>query len=471
MPVNTQKCLDVAVDHRIQRLLRPVPVPENSGQPSAHVSCIESRGRELERPREEIEVTVKLAGPTVTGGIAITLQQPRRKHPFGQGIDQVIKDCETLRALEDVFSVASCGSLNIKDHIAVVDLLPFTPDKIDNMSHASLRSSVQPSVQAICEKQPSVLVCAGQIWTGETGYEKGDEQELECIGVGKTFGSQGERPVVADIRHGNKGLIAIPRVNGFHPSRAMNYRPHVSVLRQLLILVGAEACGTVRDDWKNKGWMDKLREKAMESETLSKVAPDSKTQKARQKRYSKSLRLVREELVKLLSTSEATTGGSNASYDDLLDSALSEKCNDASLALGEMIPLGRKGWPRGVAGENDAWQEAAADTLDLANGTLPLCESSSNAELKRVVKKAFSTVKARVTVEESHEGGHHTFVDICAVRDDFLTLAVEIESLLLKMQKQKEEQAKSGADVLSGLLKDMKLNPATVNRVGGDGCA
>ncbi|GAB0134141.1 hypothetical protein EsDP_00002524 [Epichloe bromicola] len=452
MPVNTQKCLDVAVDHRIQRLLRPVPVPETSGQPSAHVSRIESRGRELKRPRDEIEVTAQLAGPAVTGGIAITLQQPRRKHPFGEGIDRVIEDCETLRAVADVFAVASCGSLNIKDHIAVVDLLPFVPERIGGMSHASLRSSVQPSVQAICDKQPGVLVCAGQIWTDQTGYEKGDEGELESIGVGETFGRQGNRelPVVAHIRHGNKGLIAIRRVNGFHPSHAMNYYPHVSALRQLLILVGAEACGRVRDDWENEDWMDELRKNAKAKKRFEESSTGPKTL---QERYSKSLLPVRKKLEILLSTSEATTGGSNAWYKKLLDSALSENCNNASLALGEMIGLERK-----------AWQKPAADTLDLANRLLPLCKSSSNAKLRKVVHQVFSTVKDRVTVEESNDGGHHTFVDVCAVRDDFLTLAVEIESLLLNLlQEQKEEQAKS-ADVLSGLLKDMKLNASTVIR-------
>lgn len=264
MAVNTQECLYVAVDHRIQRLLRPVPVPENSGRPSGHVSRIEYRGGELKRPRDEIDVTTQLAEPAVTGGIAITLQQPRHKHPFEKGIDGVIEDCQTLRAVADVFSVASCGSLNIKDHIAVVDLLPFTLDKIDDMSHASLRSSAQPSVQAIYDKQPSVLVCAGRIWTDQTSYQKGDEKELECIGVGKTFGNP-ELSGFAHIGHGNEGLIAIPRVNGFHPSHAMCYNAHVSVLRQLLILVGAEACGTVRGDWENEGWMDQLRKNAMDT--------------------------------------------------------------------------------------------------------------------------------------------------------------------------------------------------------------
>lgn len=202
-------------------------------------------------------------------------------------------------------------------------------------------------------------------------------------------------------------------------------------------------------------------------------ASTDKSPKACQKRYSKSLRLVREQLEELFPKSEATTGGSNAWYDELLSSALSEKCNNASLTLREMIRLKRKGWPGGSARENDAaMQKAAADTLDLVKPPLPRCRSSSKAELRKVVEGVFSTVKKHVTVEESNGGGHHKFVDIiCAVRDDFLRLAVKIESLLFKMRKQKEEQAKSEVDVLSGQLKDMKLNPATVKVVGGNGGA
>lgn len=200
-------------------------------------------------------------------------------------------------------------------------------------------------------------------------------------------------------------------------------------------------------------------------------ASTDKTPKACQKRYSKSLSLVGEQLVQLLPTSETTTGGSNAWYDELLGSALSEKCNNASLTLREMIRLKRKGWPGESARENDAaMQKAAADTLDLVNPPLPRCRSSSKAELRKVVEKVFSTVKKCVT-EESNGGGHHKFVDICAVRNGFLKLAVEIESLLFKMRKQKEEQAKSEVDVLLGQLKDMKLNPATVKVGGGDGGA
>jgi hypothetical protein len=96
-------CLDVAVDHRIRKLFKPVLT--NLTERSEHVSCIEAQGEMLNRSCAEIRVTAQLAGPAFKGGIAIALQQPRCDHPFDMGLDAVVEDCKTLRALHDIFIV------------------------------------------------------------------------------------------------------------------------------------------------------------------------------------------------------------------------------------------------------------------------------------------------------------------------------------------------------------------------------
>ena len=116
-------CLDVAVDHRIRRLFRSVSYDVT--ECSDHVSHIEARGRSLKRSHDEIKVTSQLAGPAIKGGIAVVLQQPRHNHPFEKGLSAVIEDCETLYALDDVFSAVSRESLSIRTNITVVDLLPY----------------------------------------------------------------------------------------------------------------------------------------------------------------------------------------------------------------------------------------------------------------------------------------------------------------------------------------------------------
>ena len=266
-------CLDVAVDHRIRRLFKPVSI-DMPGR-SNHVSCIESRGWSLKRPRSEIQVTTHLAGPAVKGGIAVALQQPRHNHPFEKGLNAVIQGCETLCALDDVFAIVSCGTLNIRTNIAVVDLLPYVSEDIAKIDDATLKESFRASTQIICDMEPNVLLCAGKIQLGDFSDRKGDARKgdfrkFESIGVGKKFGSTPKLPVAARIRRGERGFVAIRRVNGFHPSHAMNHNPHVSLLRPLQILIGAETCGMLREDWEEEEWMGELRRRCQDiSRTLS----------------------------------------------------------------------------------------------------------------------------------------------------------------------------------------------------------
>jgi hypothetical protein len=262
-------CLDVAVDHRIKRLFKPVPKEQTDH--SNHVSRIEQRGRLLKRSRDEIQITAKLADPKSKGGIAIALQQPRHNHPFEHGINAVIEDCETLCALYKVFTTVSCRTLDIRTDISVFDLLPYMPDKVADIDNAELMESFRVSVQAICDKDPKVLLCAGKIWLPEQdkyNNPKGDARKLESVGVGRTFGSTSELPDVTKIRDVDGNFVSIRRVNSFHPSYAMNYHAHVSLLRQLQIMIGAEACGILRGDWDNKDWMDELRRRCQELSTL-----------------------------------------------------------------------------------------------------------------------------------------------------------------------------------------------------------
>ena len=91
--------LEIAIDHRIRRLFRPVPHSGENSSGGFHVSTIEAFGHDLRLDEDEIEVTAKLAGPLSIGGIVIMLQQPRDNHPSEAGIHAVIDDCDTLIAL------------------------------------------------------------------------------------------------------------------------------------------------------------------------------------------------------------------------------------------------------------------------------------------------------------------------------------------------------------------------------------
>ncbi|TQN63745.1 hypothetical protein CSHISOI_11666, partial [Colletotrichum shisoi] len=258
-------CLDIAIDHRIRRLFKPVSQPHT--EPSKHVSRIEAEGRSLKLPAAEIEVTAKLAGPPVMGGIAVLLQQPRHNHPFEQGLDAVIADCETLRALDDIFSVVSCGTMDISKDIAVIDLVPYVTKSLADVDDTRLENAFHTSVETILDKRPDVLLCAGKL---DMSYSrerkvKGSAFMLEHIAIGNKFGHDSKHPEIARIRpEGQKQkheLVKVRKVNGFHPSHAVNYHSHFSPLRQLQILIGAEVCGVYRNDWAEEPWMNDIRKR------------------------------------------------------------------------------------------------------------------------------------------------------------------------------------------------------------------
>jgi hypothetical protein len=146
-------------------------------------------------------------------------------------------------------------------------------EDVAEIDDAMLRESFRASTQIICDKEPNVLLCAGKIWLPKAGKfddRKGDAWKFESVGLGKKFGSTPKLPVMARIRHEEHGLVTIHRVNGFHPSFAMNYHSHASLLRQLQILIGAETCGVLRDDWEDEEWMDELRSRCQNiSRTIS----------------------------------------------------------------------------------------------------------------------------------------------------------------------------------------------------------
>jgi hypothetical protein len=251
-------CLDVAIDHRIIKLLKPVDTPSES-QDSTHVSLLEACGRRLKKPKDEIKVTMQLAGPPTTGGILVALQQPRDKHPYDKGVEEVIKTCETLRALQELFRVASCGTLEVGENVSVIDLLPYiSQDRMKSMKAKELKEAFLSTTHVFGRKKPDILLCCAKIsrQCGDVCDESmGEAREFEHNGLGKTF----EEGVTLDFRDETDNWVRIERVNGFHPSYAVNRHPYASCFRQLQLLTVAEACGRYRGDWEEETWMSSLR--------------------------------------------------------------------------------------------------------------------------------------------------------------------------------------------------------------------
>ncbi|RYC78475.1 hypothetical protein BFJ63_vAg18651 [Fusarium oxysporum f. sp. narcissi] len=485
MALDTQSkvCLDIAVDHRIRLLFKPVSA--NSTEHSNHVSRIKSRGLSLKRSYHEIGVTAKLAGPESKGGITVVLQQPRHNHPFKDGLDTVINDCETLCALDDVFTAVSCGTLNIRTDITIIDLLPFMSQDVKQIDDINLRESFRASGRAICDKEPDVLLCAGKIWlprVGKNDDRKGDAWRFESIGVGERFDSIAKLLSKARIRHEDGGLVTIRRVNGFHPSYAVNHLPHVGVLRQLQILTGAETCGMLRGDWEEKEWMDELRRNcqkisksvsASPSKSPSQQSPGKSSVSRNSTKYLPDyqvlysdalLNLLQASAEPMLFDSRLVEKSPGVFYETLLSSCLSAKCNDASLILRQMSRLQRRGWPDSVAWKNEAAiRDAAVSTLQFAENVLRIPEKSNDAQLVKAIRHCARSCQEHVVTGRSGRRPEYE-LDLRGTRDEFLKLATKIEALLLDFLLRNEKKALRQEDLLSSMMGKMNLGPAAVSK-------
>jgi hypothetical protein len=441
-------CLDLAVDHRIRRLFAPVIL--EPAAPSNHLDRLGNLGTARKVDDDEIKVTQQLAGPATKGGIAVILQQPRNSHPFAKGIDAVIDDCASLLALDDMFLTASCGTLNIRDTISVVDLLPYTsPSKFNQLDVQTL---LQTSVQTISAKEPDVLLCAGNIRLPR-GVIKGPAMWLESAGVGNSFKSS----PMAEIRNEEDDLVCIPRVNSFHPSCAVNYYAHVSFLRQLQILAAAESCGTLRHDWNNEKWMDLFRERCRlrwkslsgkwsltrkpidleggDGTVADQDSPDVSRPRGRaptwdyKELYFETLKELGSIIVGGIRTQKLQCSTGDTLYQSLLGVGLSEPCNDASLILRQMMD------PRNERElDAKATERAVVDTLYLVILIDSMARACHNPRLKDILQSSAALLRDQVTIGPDKK---HNFNRNGAC-EAFLSLAVGIESLLLDLSIQQE---------------------------------
>ena len=243
----SQVCLEIAIDHRIKRIFNPVEKAvskfnvEYASQLHNIAIFVNQNVRQLSQ--HERQVTTELARSHGNGDIVILLQQPAKNHPFHLGKDTTIEASPTLNALDQAFRTASCGTLTLSD-IDVVDSLPYIRP-CDNIKPGIKLRLRELFLKALHARKPRVVLCA---WRDDQAGAS--VRDLMSLGIGKIFTDGHLRTV--------EGLNSI-RVNAFHPSHAMNHRPAVSRLRQLLLLEVAQACHQSYGEWQEQDWMQQLR--------------------------------------------------------------------------------------------------------------------------------------------------------------------------------------------------------------------
>ena len=250
--ISSEVCLNIAVDHRIQRLFTKVALPVGTALPqpderqafSEVTSYIERNVRKL--ARDEKNVTTRLAGPYgVTNGITVLLQQPAEYHDFEFGTATTIRRCLSLHELHNIFQTVSLRSVGICD-LNVLDTLAYVrPSDVEGLGR-SVRRDIQGKIlQVIQALSPKVVMCASRLpdRDGPLGCFK-------SLGVGKTMLQRcsDETATPQTIQ-----------VNAFHPSLALNRYPFEPETRQLLLLEAVHTCRQYDGTWEEQEWMSELR--------------------------------------------------------------------------------------------------------------------------------------------------------------------------------------------------------------------
>lgn len=251
-------CLGIPADHRLRRLVSPVQISAQSSR-SEHIRILKSFGGTLEYQQEdgssspilssELDFGLELARPETTGGIVVILQHPAPSQTYQGGYSAEEKRCATLTAVKDLIIFASAGSMDM-DSVTVLDSMPYMIEDFDP-SNELHRESQEAFIQAIKAKLPDVVV--------------------SC------FSSETDNKFMKLLRHWGIGvrddakMIQIPgtdhkflKINAIHPSYAINYVPHESCFRRLLMLQFAKAFVCHGSSWTEEPFMEELRKTARE---------------------------------------------------------------------------------------------------------------------------------------------------------------------------------------------------------------
>ncbi|KAL1954752.1 hypothetical protein VTO42DRAFT_752 [Malbranchea cinnamomea] len=314
---------DIAIDHRLRPLFKPVSLRSQGVPNGTHVQDIRAIGSRITRggeeiPAEEIETTVDLARPETEGGIAVVLSQPAKSHLLHEGISRVIEKSPTLQVLDEAFDIASLSTLSFQKDISVMDRSPFIQrgNNVPNALHVKIRNL---AAKAIKGKKAHVLLCLG----------KDDVDFTSDVDV---FENGEYLPVPAKLGDGRRQEF----VKTYHPSYSANYHPEESCFKELMLLEVVHACGLYRGDWKEDAWMTELRKFCEQTARRLSREQISDPSLHCYRHLGTALSSIERFINDVTKSPTAMPRDESSVYAFLRDSRVSKHCNDANLCLFQM---------------------------------------------------------------------------------------------------------------------------------------
>ena len=246
--------LGIPVDHRLRGPIRGlVKLKEAPNRPhlsSNHSERLQQLAQSMRnRGRliwdDEVDFACYLAELAVQGGIVVALTQPPPHQVYDTHNDDIVNNCNTLRALREL---AGFFSLSF-DSLSIFDAYPFiveTQLDDENVDHIESHNTFH---EMILEKRPTVVLSA---WKSSYQSFMGFTTKLlQKQVIGATF-------PLPTIQYCG---LAVSLVNMPYPSYYMNYHPTESCFRQLQVLEFAQALGRLWGTWQEKAWMADLRQR------------------------------------------------------------------------------------------------------------------------------------------------------------------------------------------------------------------
>lgn len=249
-------CLGIPIDHRLRKFIG-IPKGDTNRRHGDHIERFSNFADWWRDEKGYSKISIEerefgrfLASPETQGGLVLILERPSDVQSYSDDLEETIKACPSLQAIDEIFSCISKDRDSIKD-ISVFDFYPLMAAQLNQPLNRNLAQDT--FLGMIREKKPKVTLCCSSRSTAKVA-------QFASLGVGKSF------RVPETIFEGS---FKTYRINAFHPSYAVNRNPTYSVFRDLLLLEFAHAYGILADKWTEEPWMGDLRKKALQQTNSS----------------------------------------------------------------------------------------------------------------------------------------------------------------------------------------------------------
>lgn len=234
-------CLDIPVPICVQNLLREPPICYPRENDCRVLELIHKFGAEYECATAKIEQVCNLASGA--SDLMVILERPHARQDFALPFHKFVRNCPTLKAVDELIRFASKGARSIHT-VSVVDAFCMVPHGSSLIPTERCHQLLEDILRL---KAPRVVICC---WTGSSQNKLASE--LRSYGVGTW-------PLSDQVEIRPYSTTAI---RSFHPATAVCYRQRSPCSRMLLICHLVLAFAELSGPKERPLWIRKICDKS-----------------------------------------------------------------------------------------------------------------------------------------------------------------------------------------------------------------